>query len=80
VAFTGIVYEYVAIADFIGRVPLIAGAVAGCPSSYFKNSELNFRISDDSRILRGELLIRHLDGDCARDGATIQEAVLRRVD
>src|SRR3984893_8809100 len=53
VAFTGIVYEYVAIADFIGRVPSIAGAAPGCPSSYFKNSELNFRLSDDSRILRG---------------------------
>ena len=80
VAFTGIVFEYVAVADFIGRVPAVAGDVPGCPSSYFKNSELNFRISDDSKVLRGELLIRHLDGNCAQDGATIQEALLRRVD
>ena len=80
VAFTGIVYEYVAIADFIGRVPSIAGAVPICPSSYFKHSELNFRISDDSRVLRGELLIHHMGDNCAQDGATIQEALLRRVD
>jgi hypothetical protein len=79
VAFTGIIYEHVAIADFIGRVPSIAGAATTCPSGYFKNSELNFRISDDSRILRGELLIRHMDGNCAQDGATIQEAILRRI-
>jgi hypothetical protein len=79
VAFTGIIYEHVAIADFIGRVPSIAGAPI-CPSSYFKHAELNFRISDDSRVLRGELLIRHMDDNCAQDGATIQEAVLRRVD
>jgi hypothetical protein len=80
VAFTGIVFEYVAMADFIGRVPSIAGAEPTCPSSYFKHSELNFRISDDLRVLRGELLILHMDGDCSQDGATIQEAVLRRVD
>jgi hypothetical protein len=80
VAFTGIVYEYVAVADFIGRVPSIGGAVATCPSSYFKHSELNFRISDDSRVLRGELLIHHMDGHCTQDGATIQEALLRRID
>jgi hypothetical protein len=79
VAFTGIVYEYVAIADFIGRVP-IAGPEPICPSNYFQHAELNFRIADDSRVLRGELLIRHMDSNCAQDGATIQEAVLRRVD
>jgi hypothetical protein len=80
VAFTGLIFEYVAVADFIGRVPSIGGAVATCPSKYVKHSELNFRISDDSRVLRGELLIHHLDSNCTQDGATIQEALLRRVE
>jgi hypothetical protein len=79
VAFTGNIYEYVAIADFIGRVPF-AGPTPVCPSNYFQHVELNFRISDDSRFLRGELLIRHMDSSCAQDGARIQEAVLRRLD
>ena len=43
VAFTGIVYEYVAIADFIGRVPSNAGAAPTCPSSYFKQSTVKNR-------------------------------------
>jgi hypothetical protein len=80
VVFAGIIYEYVAIADFNVRFQPGKEGLPFCPSNYFQHAELNLRISDDSRVLRGELLIRHMDDNCAPDGATIQEAIFRRID
>src|SRR5262245_20619002 len=75
VAFTGSVYEHVAIGHLFSRKP-----PPFCPLGYTQMPELNFRISDDQRTMRGEILIWHVDDTCTLDGATIQEALLTRVD
>jgi hypothetical protein len=80
VAFTGSVYEYVAIGHLFSRIPPIAGAPPFCPPGYTQMPALNFRISDDQRTMQGEILIWHVDDTCTPDGATIQEALLTRAD
>ena len=79
IAFSGSIYEHVAIAIFHNRYGSVAG-VHFCPRGYFDNTPMFLRVSDDAKTMRGELLMWHRDESCKSDGATIQEAVLKRLD